>query len=96
MLLYLVFSASMLACALGLDARQFELVAEHLGQFVERNLDFEKVAAARLAAGAARCRLALARLADRVADVAVALARRRRSRSCRTGTAARRAAAPEC
>ena len=74
MLLYLAFSWTIDACALGLDVRQLQLFAQDFGQLVERDVDFHQVAAARIAAGLAAAVLRLAALADRLALFAVALA----------------------
>ena len=58
--------------ALGLDARQLQLLAEDLRQLLHRHVDLEQVLA-RPIAGLALARLRLA-LPERIARVAVALA----------------------
>ena len=73
-------------------SRQLELLAEDLGQLVERDLDLEHVLAralARLALRPAAPRPA----AERVAGLAVALARRRPAACRRSGSAGCRSAA---
>src|SRR5262249_34080081 len=69
----LVFPRDDLLGALGLDVRQLELLAHDLGELLERDLDVEEVIA-RPIAGFALARALLAVLAERVANLAVALA----------------------
>src|SRR5262249_7502454 len=59
--------------ALGLDARQLELLAHDLGELLQRDLDVEQVIARAVARLLALPRLLLA-LPERIADLAVALA----------------------
>src|ERR1700704_4922232 len=59
--------------ALGLDPRQLELLAHDLGELLQRDLDVERVVA-RAVAGLALAGRLVAVAAERVADLAVALA----------------------
>ena len=89
----LVLGGDDVLLALRLDARQGEFFAEDVGQFFEREIDLENVAAG-LIAGAAFA--FVLRVRSAVGPDRRRLARRRRSPFGRSGTAAARSTAAGC